>query len=150
MTRWWAPVPDADENPHEWPDLVTVAATVLGEAEGETYVGKSAVAHVIMNRVDDVRWPSTPGEVCLQRLQFSCWNEDSPRLHRMFNPQKCVAEAVWNDCFKAAMGALFHLDPDPTSGANHFVAPRSLSKLPSWALEQRRVARIGNHDFYRL
>jgi len=148
--RWWAPTPDSSETPELWPDLVTLAATVLGEAEGESYIGKLAVAWVVMNRVADSRWPDEPGAVCLQKLQFSCWNVGSSRLHSMFNPRKTIKERLWNDCFKAAMGAVFGLDPDPTSGANHYLAPKSLKFMPRWYDASKVVAKIDNHEFLFL
>lgn len=150
MTIWWAPVPVASEPPAEWPDLIVLAATVLGEAEGESYLGKRAVAHVIMNRVADKRWPDRPSDVCLQPKQFSCWNVGSPRLPSMFNPHGHVEEHVWNDCFRAAIGAWTHEEPDPSCGANCYLAAGSLRVLPIWAKADRIVTKIDNHTFYAL
>lgn len=127
-----------------------MASCVLGEAEGEDLVGKRAVAYVIMNRAEDRRWPDDPAEVCLQKLQFSCWNVGSPRIPAMFRPQGHVAEQIWNDCFRAAFEAMFKLEPDPSMGANHYLAPRSLKKLPSWAVPAKQVAKLGDHVFYLL
>lgn len=45
MTHWMTPTPDPTLEPSKWPDMLTVAATVLGEAEGESLYGKRAVAH---------------------------------------------------------------------------------------------------------
>lgn len=145
------PTPDPTLEPSEWPDLMTLTATILGEAEGESLLGKRAVAYVIMNRAADARWPDTPGDVCLQRLQFSCWNAGSPRVPKMLNPRRTgVDRKVWDDCFRAAVEALFKLEPDPTGSANHYLAPGSLKILPMWAQPERVVARIGAHHFYRL
>lgn len=132
--------------------MLVLASTVLGEAAGEPYEGKLAVADVIMNRVRDERWPDRPEEVCLQRLQFSCWNVGSPTLPKMFNPKQFVAEEVWNDCLRAAMEAswLPHQSDTLVRGANHYLNPRALVKLPKWASEDKIVAQIGRHVFYRL
>jgi spore germination cell wall hydrolase CwlJ-like protein len=150
MSEWQYPVPDPNLAPALWPDLMVLASTLLGEAEGEPYEGKVAVAHVIMNRARDKRWPDLPGMVCLQHLQFSCWNRGSPRYAAMLTPKKHVSAAVWADCFRAACAAMMGFEPDPTHGANHYLAPGSLEKLPSWADPARKVARIARHDFYRL
>lgn len=150
MTRWRCPVPEAARDPRIWSPLVVLAATVLGEAEGEDEIGKRAVAYVVMNRAADSRWPDDPAEVCLQKLQFSCWNVGSPRIPTMFRPQGHVTEEVWNACFRVALEAMFKLEPDPSMGANHYLAPKSLAKLPSWAVPDKLVAQLGRHSFYRL
>ncbi len=151
MIRWWTPVPDPSKEPAEWADLLTLAATVCGESEGESLLGKRAVAYVIMNRVADPRWPDTPGEVCLQKYQFSAWNTGSPRVPKMLNPQKTgIDRQVWDDCFRAAVEAMYRLEPDPTNGANSYLAPGSLKVLPIWAKTDKITAKIGAHFFYRL
>jgi spore germination cell wall hydrolase CwlJ-like protein len=128
-----------------------MAATVLGEAEGESLAGKCAVAWVIQNRARDARWPDTTPEVCLQRLQFSCWNDGSPRIQTMKNPEAHgVKEATWAECIRASLEAAWNLQPDATRGANHYLAPSSLPRLPRWATVESQTVKIGNHLFYRL
>lgn len=150
MSKWFLPVPDPKQPPDEWSGAMVMASTILGEAAGESMEGKRAVAAVIMNRVRDDRWPDRAEEVCLQRLQFSCWNVGSPTLPRMFNPKTFVSEETWADCLRAALEARWQLVPDSTKGANHYLNPASLRSVPSWAQDERIVARIGHHTFYRL
>lgn len=155
MTRWWAPIPDPKDEPANWPSMVVMASTILGEAESETLVGKRAVGCVIINRARDKRWPDDPAEVCLQRLQFSCWNVGSPRIPTMFRPQSHVSEAMWNDCFRAALEAMFGLEPDPTNGATHYLNPVETRRIrggsmPSWYDPAKVTATIGAHEFLRL
>lgn len=148
--RWFLPVPDPKRPPDEWPGAMVMASTILGEAAGESMEGKRAVAAVILNRVRDDRWPDSPEAVCLQRLQFSCWNVGSPTLPRMFNPKSFVTEEVWSDCLRAALEAMWGLQSDPTGGANHYLNPASLKNVPSWARPDKIVAKIERHTFYRL
>jgi len=152
MKPWFCPVPDPRTSPEEWPGMLVLASTVLGEAAGEPYEGKLAVADVILNRVRDARWPDSPEDVCLQHLQFSCWNVGSPTLPKMFNPKQFVTEGVWSDCLRAAMEATWQPQQSDTlvHGANHYLNPRALSKLPKWASDDKIVAQIGRHVFYRL
>lgn len=150
MKNWFFPVPDTRLAPDEWPDLMVYASTILGEAAGEPHDGKLAVAYVIKNRMLDKRWPDDIASVCLQRLQFSCWNVGSPTLPRMFNPKEFVTEEVWNDCLRAAVEATWELQPDCVMGANHYLNPRSLRSVPSWARPDKRVVTIGHHEFFRL
>lgn len=149
MKPWLCPTPDSGEVPSLWADLLTLTATIYGEAEGESYLGKRAVASVIVNRSRDPRWPDSIGGVCLQPRQFSCWNGDSPRLAVMRNPKRYGREEIWTACFNAASAALWGND-DVSKGANHYLAKGSLHALPSWADESKVVAKIGAHTFYRL
>lgn len=146
---WLCPTPDTSEPAELWPDLLVLAATIYGEAEGENDDGKRAVACVVVNRSRDPRWPNTIGGVCLQHLQFSCWNSGSPRLAVMRNPRRYGREAIWTACFRAACAALWGHD-DVTNGANHYLAKGSLTSLPNWADESKVVAKVGAHTFYRL
>ena len=155
--RWWAPVPESSREPSTWSAMVLMAATVLGEAEGEDTIGKRAVAYVIINRVRDPkgRWPIDPAEVCLQRLQFSCWNVGSPRIPTMFRPQAHVSEATWNDCFRVSMEAMFNLEPDPTNGATAYLNEKETRKirggeLPKWFDESKVTLRLGAHTFLAI
>lgn len=155
--RWWAPVPDKNVRPQDWPPLVTVASTVLGEAEGEDREGKRLVAYSIMHRVwdDRDRWPKDPGAVCLQSKQFSCWNDGSPRLRVMLDPMEHVPMEVWQACFVAATEAMFKLGADYTGGANHYLNEKETRRirggsLPSWFDEDKVTVRAGGHTFLRL
>lgn len=155
MGRWFLPVPDPRGAPEEWPGALVMASTILGEAAGEPLEGKQAVAAVIMNRARDHRWPDRPEEVCLQKMQFSCWNIGSPTLPRMFNPKSFVSEEVWGDCLRAALEAIWGLIPDPTNGANHYLNPTVTRQirggtLPSWHNPAKITATIGAHEFLRL
>lgn len=152
---WFSPTPELGLAPAAWADVLMMAATVWGEAEGEEYPGKVGVAYVIDNRVKDPRWPNTATEVCLDPNQFSCWNTGSPRIAGMKNPHAHTTEAIWNDCFKAAIDAMYSFLPDPTKGANHYLNPVVTRKLrggtmPSWYTPERIVARLGDHEFLRL
>ena len=52
-------------------DLRRLAAIVYCEARGESYEGQLAVATVVMNRVENSRFPNTIEEVISQKGQFS-------------------------------------------------------------------------------
>jgi N-acetylmuramoyl-L-alanine amidase len=53
-------------------DVELIAKVVLGEAEGESELGKRLVASTILNRVDSDIWPDTVHDVCYQSGQFMC------------------------------------------------------------------------------
>ena len=66
-----------------------VALTILGEARGEGKAGMYAVACVIQQRSKNRK--ITPAQVCLQKRQFSCWN-DGKESHSLKTPQGIYAK----------------------------------------------------------
>lgn len=69
---------DAAEKIEEWPYPITqeeidlIALVTMGEAEGETELGKRLVIDTVLNRVDDTHFPDTVNGVIFQPNQFSC------------------------------------------------------------------------------
>ena len=53
-------------------DIDLIALVCLGEAEGESELGKRLVIDTILNRMDSERWPNIISEVCWQRGQYGC------------------------------------------------------------------------------
>ncbi len=155
MSIWRVPIPDILLPAEQQCDLVLLAMTVLGEAEGEPKSGKRAVAEVVINRCADeqARWPRTIQGVCLQRKQFSCF-DDAHRREVMRRPKLHVAQLTWEDCFLAAVEAVYHYEPAYVGAANHYLNERSVMKsagtLPSWADPDKITCRIGAHTFYAL
>lgn len=129
-------------------DVETLARTLWGEARGEGYEGMLAVAWVIENRRLDKRWPNTVAGVCRQKWQFSCWNEADP------NRAKLVAVGLENrqfcDTLQAALAVMVGDVRDMTGGANHYLNPAALPKLPSWYRAEAVTVTIGRHRFLKL
>lgn len=127
-------------------DLNILARTIWGEARGEPFEGKVAVAWVILNRADKGGWwGSTITEVCKKPSQFSCWNANDPNSARL--PLVNFSDASFPDCLKAVGGVLSGNCPDPTGAATHY---HTLTVLPSWALNKSPITTIGQHVFYKL
>lgn len=146
-------------------DLTIMAATVYMEARGEPFIGKCAVAHVIMNRT---RENLGPIDVVLAPWQFSCWNTDSP-TRRFLDFMNTTGE--WEECVAAAAHALFrrwYFDQhtplaDPSGGAIFYLnveLTKSLrgGTLPKWAAHPDDNTRInadkvttvvGRHTFMK-
>ena len=127
-----------------------LALTVFGEGRGESIEGKVAIANVIMNRLCDKRWPKTIASVCLQPLQFSCWNDEDPNSKVLLRKSKqgtgYDTDIAWKECLFAARGVINRYVRDNTKGANHY---HTKAIKPSWAAKMERTAEIGNHLFYR-
>jgi N-acetylmuramoyl-L-alanine amidase len=115
-------------------ELDCLATAVWFESRGEAMEGQLAVAQAVMNRVKSGRWggDSVCGVIRAPR-QFSFVPERVRRDTATFATAMAVA--------RVAMLGLWH---DLAEGAHSFHAAR-LS--PGWCLQ--RVARIGNHVFYR-
>ena len=154
------PNPSHDAHAQE-PDVL-LALTVLGEARGEEALGRSAVAHVVKNRM--AKSGRSVADTVLAKWQFSCWNHADP--NRLFledtiaKGAKNVPMATWLACWVAAVEALFGDSPDPTGGATHYCT-KNLWAVPSagrpkWHDAEEigsgrtvETARIGNHVFAR-
>jgi hypothetical protein len=124
-------------------DLYWLALTTYQEARGEPYDGKLGVAWVIVNRTG----VSSVSDTVLRKLQFSCWNGDSPTRSSL---DVADDDPVWRDCFKAACAAYFELTADPTHGATHYVNRSVLPHPPPWFKATNVLATIGHHEFLRV
>ncbi|MBS3872002.1 MAG: cell wall hydrolase [Firmicutes bacterium] len=111
----------------------TLARLVHAEAQGESFLGKVAVAAVVLNRVDDARFPDTIQQVLYQPFQFE------PVLNRWI--YKPAGEAAYRAVDAALAGQ------DPSQGAVFFYNPQ---KAPhTWMATRPVILRIGNHVFMR-
>lgn len=123
-----------------------LALAVYWEGKSETQKGQLAVAHTVLNRVEHPAFPDTICGVVSQQsetgrrgCQFSWWcdgKRDEPR-----DPES------WQDAVNSARDAMQADAEDPTRGALYFHSTRL--KTPTWAKKRQRLARIGNHIFYR-
>ena len=123
-------------------EIMYMTATIYGEARGEPYMGKLAIAWVILNRGGDIISTVT------RDRQFSAWNYgDSNR----FMVERIAIEGelgnnVVKECLRAALDALQN-SVDPTGGANHY---HTVDVKPYWIKGETPLLVIGNHVFYKL
>ena len=125
-------------------ELHCLAKNIYFEARGEPDDGKRAVAHVVLNRVADKRFPDSVcrvvyqgGETVRHRCQFSWWcdgQSDRPRNLRKWQTIKAMAEAVY-----------WGRSEDPTGGALWYHADYV---SPYWGRVFKRSRQIGRHIFY--
>jgi N-acetylmuramoyl-L-alanine amidase len=108
-----------------------LAQLVCGEARGESYEGKVAVAAVILNRTLDKRFPDSVAGVVYQTNAFE--SVDNGEIYR----------GTTAECHKAARAAISGWDP--TNGAVFFYAPAKTSNAYIWSRPIVRV--IGAHNF---
>ena len=112
-------------------DLYLLAKLVHSEARGESYTGQVAVAAVVLNRVDDSRFPNTIAGVIYQPWAFTAINDGQFNLE----PNQTAYQAA-----RDAMNGW-----DPTYGAVYYYNPRTATS--SWIRSTKTVTVIGQHVF---
>ena len=118
-------------------ELECLATGIYFESKSESLQGQLAVGHVIANRAESGRFPSSYCGVLFQRSQFSFINGRSlPSVPR--------ASQDWKDAVAIARIVDQELHPSPMGKALFFHARRV---SPGWRLT--RVGTLGNHVFYR-
>lgn len=112
-------------------DLYLLAKTVYAEARGESYVGKVAVAAVILNRVKHPSFPNTVAGVVYQPWAFTAVYDGQINLE----PDQ--------ECYSAAQDALNGWDP--TYGCIYYYNPETATS--EWIYSRQVVTTIGSHVF---
>ena len=127
-------------------DLEVAARTVWGEGRGETYQGKRAIAHVMINRWNVERGQFKKdhmlGQTCQRWLQFSAWNSNDPNRAKLLEVD--LNDRVYRQSMKAVLESL-NAKTDPTLGATHYHVD---GLKPYWAKGRVPVTKIGHHIFY--
>lgn len=112
-------------------DEYLLARAVHGEARGEPYVGKVAVAAVVLNRTRSPQFPNTISGVIYQPLAFTAVADGQINL----TPNK--------DSLKAARDALNGWDP--TYGTLYYWNP--VTATSKWIWSRKVTLKIGKHWF---
>jgi len=112
-------------------DEYLLARAIHGEARGEPYVGKVAVAAVILNRTRHPSFPNTIAGVIYQPLAFTAVADGQINL----TPNK--------DSIKAARDALNGWDP--TYGCLYYWNPATATS--KWIWSRKVMLKIGKHWF---
>ena len=112
-------------------DVNLLAHLIYAEAGQEPYAGMVAVGGVIMNRLENPRFPKTIAGVIYQPQAFESVGNG------------IINRTPDSDSFKAAVNALSGWDP--SGGALYFFNPAKTSNPWIWA--RRIINRIGKHVF---
>ena len=129
-----------------------MAANIYHEAKNQSMLGQFAVAQVVMNRVEDSRYPDTVcevvkqgltyrnGKVVIGKCQFSWYcdgKSDEPNRD----------SKAWSNAIRHASIIMTEtINIDVTDGATHYHASYV---RPAWAKTKKRTTRIDKHIFYR-
>ena len=112
-------------------DLYLLSCCVYGEARGESYTGKVAVAAVILNRVKSSAFPNSISGVIYQSGAFTCVSDGQINL------------GTNDECTRAAQDALNGWDP--TGGAIYYFNPATATS--KWIWSRPQLITIGKHIF---
>jgi peptidoglycan lytic transglycosylase len=112
-------------------NVYLLAHLIHGEAGSEPYIGKVAVGGVVMNRIQNPRFPKSIAGVVYQPHAFESVSNG------VFN------EPVSNESVRAAVDAISGWDP--SGGALYFFNPAKTNN--SWIWARRIVTQIGRHIF---
>lgn len=107
-----------------------LARLVHAEAEGEPFVGKVAVAEVVLNRVEHEKFPDTIEEVIYQENAFEPVQNGSINEPANTESLKAVEEALTEPQEEEA---LFFFNPDTATS--------------DWIFSREVIKTIGNHSF---
>jgi N-acetylmuramoyl-L-alanine amidase len=132
--------------------LMCMAANIYHEAKNQPMAGQIAVAQVVMNRVNDSRYPDNVcdvikqgltyknGKVVLGKCQFS-WYCDGKKDDVNMKSEK------WRNSLRyASMVITNRITLDVTEGATHYHATYV---RPAWTRTKTKTVRINRHIFYR-
>ncbi len=137
--------------------FICLALNTYHEAKNQSTVGQIATAQVVMNRVEDNRFPNTVCEVVKQGPTRPSWedpNKEYPIRHRCQFSWYCDGksdvpknEKAWRKAQDVAFLVLYDkITLDVTEGATHYHATYV---KPAWAKTKKRTTRIEKHIFYR-
>lgn len=140
------------------PNILVAGLTLIGEIRGGDLDAKAAVAHTFKNRADKKKLSVT--DVCLQRLQYSCWTPVGGvgNYDYLMGVVEAITTAIddkivdfsqyplVNECIFIARGVLMGYLPDTTKGSTHYYVKGSPE--PAWAVGKTPAAEIGPHLFF--
>ena len=158
-------------------ELKCMAENIYFEGRAEPMVGKVAIGKVVMNRIEDTRFPNSICGVVKQgpvreswktkkdpdldkkdrkyypiknRCQFSWWCDGQKDIIWATYMNGEVIESnmtAWRDSINVALWLMSGELKDPTFGAVFYYNPNIAN--PSWGAIYNETAIIGNHRFMK-
>ncbi len=112
-------------------DIYLMSKCVYGEARGESYTGKVAVAAVILNRIKSSSFPNTVSGVIYEAGAFTCVADGQINLGTDDECTRAVQDAI--NGWDPSLGALFYFNPATATSA--------------WIWSRPLLVVIGQHRF---
>jgi len=147
----------SQENAFNAQEHQCLAMNIYYEARGSNLADKAGVADVVLNRMNDTRYPNTICEVVHQGEQKPSWKDETKMVmvrNRCQFSWYCDGKAddpqdedLWNEAQLIAYQMLeYGTFRGITEGATHYHATYV---NPSWAASLQQVGRLGAHIYYR-
>jgi len=114
-------------------DVQLIARAINGEARGESYEGQVAVGAVILNRVENPKFPNTLAGVIYQPGAFTAVSDG--QINVPIDPNSSVVKAA-----RDAMNGW-----DPTNGCIYYWNPATATS--KWIWSRQIIKKIGKHNF---
>jgi len=150
-------------------ELECMTLNIYREANNQSVAGMIAVARVVMNRVQNRRYPGTPCEVIYEGPVRESWktkkNPNLKKEERIFNPVRNRCQFSWycdgklDEVIKKEDNIKWRIAKDiafqilaydkwngMVEGATHYHATYV---SPKWRHTLRLVGKIDDHIFYR-
>ena len=148
------------------PSVECLTLNMYHEARNQGTAGLFAVSAVVLNRVNDSRFPNSICEVIKQGPTRESWktrqHKNLPAEKRKYYPVRHKCQFSWwcdgikdvirdkmryNDCITIAKHILSYRRKDITKGATHYHAKYV---RPWWAKKLTKTVEIGTHIFYKM
>ena len=132
--------------------VLCMALNIYHEARGEPLAGQIGVAHSVLNRMADSRYPDTACEV-IKQAKYHGWDMINPIRYKCQYSWFCDGLSDKPQDGKAMLEAtilaqhvLAGKSIDITEGATHYHADYV---HPYWADEMTTTIKLGSHIYYR-
>lgn len=139
-------------------EVECLALNIYHEARGSIFVDRAAVTDVVLNRVQDTRYPNKVCDV-VKQAKYSKWHLENsgkkvPIRHRCQFSWYCDGRSdyphdkeSWEHAKHIAYNMYYYDEyRGITEGATHYHATYV---SPEWASHFQMIGRIGNHIYYR-
>lgn len=151
------------------PEAYCLAQNIYWESSVDNLAGQAAVADVVLNRVEDMRWPNTICDVVKEGPVRESWktkkDPNLPDRERIYNPIRNRCQFSWycdgrsenvmtpeeNPKWRLAQEIAYKMIHygylrGISEGATHYHATYV---SPAWSKQYTLIGRIGLHIFYR-
>ncbi|MFC4768882.1 spore cortex-lytic enzyme [Effusibacillus consociatus] len=114
-------------------DFNLMANAIHGESRGEPYIGQVAVAAVILNRLENPKFPNSISGIIFQPGAFTAVADGQIWLTPNEESKKAVSDAL--NGWDPSGGAIYYFNPDTATS--------------KWIWSRPQIKRIGKHIFCR-
>lgn len=136
-------------------DIDALTLTIYGEARGESWEGKLAVAYVILNRCR--LWNKGMKHVVYAKNQFSCYLSSDPNYKILLGLAKDwhrghIIKDTLEECMRAAEDAMVAPEESNVEDATFYRVKGTKNIWFSEAIEDGKlvfIKQIGHHRFFR-